>query len=50
MPECLDFYEHKLEVAAKYHEGVKDGEIPREHNYTLTYAKKARNEAEKTWN
>ena len=47
MPECLEYYEHKLEVAVKYHEGVKSGEIKREHSYTLTYAKKARNEAEK---
>lgn len=47
MPECLDFYEHKLEAAIRYHEGVKSGAIPREHDYTLTYTKKARNEAEK---
>lgn len=47
MPESLEYYEHKLEEATRYHEGVKSGEIKREHSFTLTYAKKARNEAEK---
>ncbi|MEG2151255.1 MAG: DUF3560 domain-containing protein, partial [Bacteroidaceae bacterium] len=31
MPESIDFYEHKLEVAKEYHEGVKSGKYPREH-------------------
>lgn len=47
MPDSLEYYEHKLEEAARYHDGVKNGSIKREHAYTLTYAKKARNEAEK---
>lgn len=49
MPESIDFYEHKLEQAKEYHEGVKSGEYPREHMYTLTYAKKAVNEAQKNY-
>ena len=49
MPESVDFYEHKLEVAKEYHEGVKSGKYPREHAYTLTYAKKAENEAQKNF-
>ena len=49
MPESIDFYEHKLEVAKEYHEGVKSGKYPRSHSYTLTYAKKAVNEAQKNY-
>ena len=37
MPESIDFYEHKLEQAKEFHEGVKSGKYPREHAYTLTY-------------
>ena len=40
MPESIDFYEHKLEKAKEYHEGLKSGKYPREHSYSLTYAKK----------
>ena len=49
MPESVDFYEHKLEVAKEYHEGVKSGKYSREHAYTLTYAKKGVNEAQKNY-
>lgn len=49
MPESIDFYEHKLEVAKEYHEGVKSGKYPRSHSYTLTYAKKDVNEAQKNY-
>ena len=49
MPESIDFYAHKLEEAKEYHEGVKSGKYPREHSYTLTYAKKAVNEAQKNY-
>ena len=49
MPESIDFYEHKLEQAKEFHEGVKSGKYPREHAYTLTYAKKAVNEAQKNY-
>lgn len=49
MPESIEFYEHRLEQAKEYHEGVKSGKYPREHAYTLTYAKKAVNEAQKNY-
>lgn len=47
MPESLEYYEYELEKAKMKHEGLKDGSIKREHAYSLTYAKKAVNEAEK---
>lgn len=49
MPESIDFYEHKLEQAKEYHEGVRSGKYPREHAYTLTYAKKEVNELQKKY-
>ena len=49
MPESIDFYEHKLEVAQKYHEAVKSGKCPRSHSYALTYAKKEVNELQKKY-
>lgn len=49
MPESIDFYEHKLELAKEYHEGVKSGKYPRSHSHTLTYAKKDVNEAQKNY-
>lgn len=49
MPESIDFYKHKLEVATEYHQGLKSGKYPREHSYSLTYAKKAVNEAQKNF-
>lgn len=47
MPESIEFYEHKLEIAKAKHEGLKNGTIPREHSFSLTYAKKEVNETEK---
>lgn len=47
MPESLDYYRYKLEEAIEYHQGVKSGKYPREHSYTLTYAKKAVNDLTK---
>ena len=56
MPESLEYFKEQLEKATEYHEGVKTGKYPREHAYTLTYAKKRVNElkdkvakAEKLW-
>ena len=49
MPESIDFYAHKLEQAKERHEGIKSGKYPREHAYTLTYAKKDVNEAQKSF-
>lgn len=47
MPESIEFYEFKFEKAKEYHEGLKSGKYERSHSYSLTYAKKAVNEAEK---
>lgn len=56
MPESLEYFKRQLDVAVEYHDGVKSGKYPREHAYTLTYAKKRVNElkqkvetAEKLW-
>lgn len=49
MPESVEYYEHKLEQAKEYHEGLKSGKYTREHIYSLTYAKKAVNEAQKNY-
>lgn len=47
MPESIEYYEYKLEQAKERHEGIKNGTIARNHSFTLTYAKKAVNDAEK---
>lgn len=47
MPESLEYYKVMHEKAVEYHEGVKSGKYPREHSFTLTYAKKAVNELAK---
>lgn len=47
MPESVEYYTEKLSEAEEYHAGVKSGKYPREHAYTLTYAKKAVNEMRK---
>ncbi len=49
MPESVDYYEHKVSEAKEYHEGLKSGKYIREHMYSLTYAKKAVNEAQKNF-
>ena len=58
MPKIPTFPAENGALAAKrldkrgkcaYHEGVKSGKYPREHVYTLTYAKKAVNEAQKNY-
>ena len=46
MPESLEYYEFMLEKAKTKHEGLKAGTIPREHSFSLTYAKKEVNEIE----
>ncbi len=49
MPESIDYYEAMVEKAKATHQGIKDGTIPREHAYSLPYAKKAVNDAEKNF-
>ena len=47
MPESLEFFKFKLQEAIKYHKGLKDGTIKRDHSFSLTYAKKNVNEITK---
>lgn len=47
MPESLEYYKEMYQKAVEYHEGVKSGKYPREHAFTLTYAKKAVNDLAK---
>lgn len=47
MPESVDFYEYKLQAAREKHEMYKNQPEKREHSFSLTYAKKEVNEAEK---
>ncbi len=47
MPESIEFYEFKLEEAKMKHEFYKQNPDKREHSFSLTYAKKAVNEAQK---
>lgn len=47
MPESIEYFEYKVEEAKIRHEGLLNGTIEREHSYSLTYAKKAVNEAVK---
>lgn len=47
MPESVEYYEYKLERAKERHEGLKNGTIKRDHDFSLTYAKKDVNEAAK---
>lgn len=47
MPESLEYYAEKLAKAEEYHEGLKSGKYPKTHGYSVTYAKKAVNEAQK---
>ncbi len=49
MPESLEYFADKLEKAKAYHQGLKDGTIPREHSFSLTYAKKAVNDTQKNY-
>ena len=47
MPESIDYYEYKLEVAKEKHEMYKNNPEKREHSFSLTYAKKEVNEMAK---
>jgi hypothetical protein len=49
MPESIEYYEFELDKAKQVHEGLKDGTIARGHSYSLTYAKKDLNEAQKKY-
>jgi hypothetical protein len=47
VPESVEYYEHKLEEAKKYHTGLKNGSIPRQHSYDVQYANKKVKELQK---
>jgi hypothetical protein len=47
MPESVEYFEHKLELAKARHEGLKNGTIERDHSFSLSYAKKEVNEIQK---
>lgn len=47
MPESIEYWEYKFEESKERHEGLKSGKYERSHSYSLTYAKKAVNEAQK---
>ena len=47
MPESIEYFEWKVEQLREKHEGLKNGTIERSHSFSLTYAKKDLNEAEK---
>jgi hypothetical protein len=50
MPESIDFYAHKLEVATASHQVIKKQKpAERRHSYSLTYAKKDLNNAVKNY-
>lgn len=49
MPESIEYYRDLLEKATAYHKAMKEGKIERDHAYSLTYAKKAVNEAQKNY-
>lgn len=39
-PESLEYFRYKLDKAIEHQKGLKDGTIPRQHAYSLTYATK----------
>lgn len=47
MPESIDFFTHKLELAKLKHSGLKNGTIERAHSFSLTYANKEVKDLEK---
>lgn len=49
MPESIDFYAHKLERAKEKHLFLKNNPDKRAHSYSLSYAKKDVNNAQKDY-
>lgn len=47
MPESVEYYEYKLQLAKEKHEMYKNNPEKRQHSFSLTYAKKEVNEIEK---
>jgi hypothetical protein len=49
MPESVEYFKGKYEEAKEYHEGLKSGKYPKEHAYSMAYAKKKVNEMKKKY-
>ncbi len=49
MPESVEYFKEKYEKAKEYHEGLKSGKYPKEHAYSMAYAKKKVNEMKKKY-
>ena len=49
MPESVEYFKEKYEKAKEYHEGLKSGKYPKEHAYSMAYAKKKVNEMKKNY-
>ena len=49
MPESVEYFKEKYEEAKEYHEGLKSGKYPKEHAYSMAYAKKKVNEMKKNY-
>jgi len=49
MPESIEYYGFKLEEVKKYHAGLKDGSIERDHSMSLQYANKAVKDTQKNY-
>ena len=47
MPESIDYYDYLLQQAIEKHKELLNDASKRTHAYSLTYAKKAVNEAQK---
>lgn len=46
MPESIEYFKELAAKTAEYHKQMKEGKVERSHAYSLTYAKKAANEAQ----
>ena len=49
MPESVEYFKEKYGKAKEYHEGLKSGKYPKEHAYSMAYAKKKVNEMKKKY-
>lgn len=49
IPESVEYFKEKYEKAKEYHEGLKSGKYPKEHAYSMAYAKKKVNEMKKSY-
>lgn len=49
MPESIEFYDYQLQKAIEKHKELLNDVSKRSHSYSLTYAKKAVNEAQKNY-